>query len=353
MERKIFSREWARRSFTPEHLIVFPSDTYTVLARLARIVFCQGAMSDTYDSPWKEMLERYFPDFMAFFFPGAYREIDWSRGYESLDQDLQQVVRDAELGERLVDKLMKVWRRNGEEQIVFAHIEVQGEYEATFEQRMFVYNYRIYDRYRKPVVSLAVLGDDRDGWRPSAYGYELWGCRVALSFPIVKLADYNDRWSELEASDNVFAVAVMAHLKTRTTRRDPESRLRWKIRLMRRLYEGGYERQDVLELFRFIDWLLRLPPTLESRFNDELEELEAERKMRYVTSIERRGLEKGREEGFLRGEASVLRLQLKRRFSLLPEWVDHRLEQASRNELERWAGRVIEASALEEVFAAE
>ena len=25
-------------------------------------------MSD-YDSPWKEMLEGYFPDFMAFFFP--------------------------------------------------------------------------------------------------------------------------------------------------------------------------------------------------------------------------------------------------------------------------------------------
>jgi hypothetical protein len=318
-------------------------------------------MSDTYDSPWKEMLERYFPEFMAFFFPDANNEIDWIRGYESLDQDLQQVVRDAELGERLADKLFKVWRRDGEEQIVFAHLEVQGEYEAAFEQRMFVYNYRIYDRYQKPVVSLAVLGDDRDGWRPGNYGYELWGCRVGISFPIVKLKDYNDRWSELEASDNVFAIVVMAHLRTRATRRDPESRLKWKMHLVRRLYEGGYERQEVLELFRFIDWLLRLPPALESRFNDELEELEAERKMRYVTSIERMGIEKGlekgrkegREQGFLQGEASVLRLQLKRRFSLLPKWAEQRLEQASRTELEKWAGRVIDASALEEVFAVE
>jgi hypothetical protein len=298
---------------------------------------------------------------MAFFFPEAFQEIDWSRGYESLDQDLQQVVRDAELGERLADKLMKVWRRDGEEQIVFAHIEVQGEYEATFEQRMFVYNYRIYDRYQKPVVSLAVLGDDRDGWRPGSYGYELWGCRVALSFPIVKLRDYNERWSELEASDNVFAVVVMAHLKTRATRHDTESRLQWKMRLMRRLYEGGYGRQDVLELFRFIDWLLRLPPALERRFKDELRELEAERKMRYVTSIERMGREdglkvgreEGREQGFLQGEASVLRLLLKRRFNLLPEWVERHLEQASRHELERWAGRAIEASSLKEVFAAD
>ena len=322
-------------------------------------------MSDTYDSPWKEMLEGYFPEFMAFFFPDAYSEIDWSRGYESLDQDLQQVVRDADLGERLADKLMKVWRRDGEEQIVFAHVEVQGEYEAAFEQRMFVYNYRIYDRYQKPVVSLAVLGDDREGLRPGSFGYELWGCRVTLSFPIVKLKDYNDRWSELETSDNVFAVVVMAHLKTRATRRDPESRLRWKIRLMRHLYEGGYGRQDVLELFRFIDWLLRLPCELESRFKDELAELEETRKMRYVTSIERmgreegfrvgreEGLEVGREQGFLRGEISVLRLLLERRFDRLPDWVEQHFEQAGRHDIERWAGRALEASSLEEVFAAD
>jgi hypothetical protein len=41
------------------------------------------AMAD-YDSPWKEMLDGYFPAFMAFFFPAAAAEIDWSRGYESL-----------------------------------------------------------------------------------------------------------------------------------------------------------------------------------------------------------------------------------------------------------------------------
>ena len=33
------------------------------------------------DSPWKTVLERYFPDFLAFFFPAAPAGIDWSRGY--------------------------------------------------------------------------------------------------------------------------------------------------------------------------------------------------------------------------------------------------------------------------------
>ncbi|MFN2266961.1 MAG: hypothetical protein ABR533_01695 [Desulfonatronovibrio sp.] len=59
-------------------------------------------MKDEYDSPWKIALERYFPEFMEFFFPDVHSDIDWSAGYEFLDKELQQVVRDAELGRRYV-----------------------------------------------------------------------------------------------------------------------------------------------------------------------------------------------------------------------------------------------------------
>jgi hypothetical protein len=44
-----------------------------------------------YDSPWKQILQLYFKDFMLFFFPQAHSEIDWSRGFEFLDKELQQV----------------------------------------------------------------------------------------------------------------------------------------------------------------------------------------------------------------------------------------------------------------------
>jgi spore cortex formation protein SpoVR/YcgB (stage V sporulation) len=55
-----------------------------------------------YDSPWKEILEAYFRDFMQFFFPQIETEIAWERGYEFLDKELQQVVREnlSELGSR-------------------------------------------------------------------------------------------------------------------------------------------------------------------------------------------------------------------------------------------------------------
>ena len=64
--------------------------------------------NDDYDTPWKEAVTNYFPEFMAFYFPDAHARIDWTRGYEFLDQELAQVVKDAELGKRLIDKLVKV-----------------------------------------------------------------------------------------------------------------------------------------------------------------------------------------------------------------------------------------------------
>jgi len=98
--------------------------------------------SDDYDSPWKRILETYFHDFVTFFFPVVAEGVDWSKGYSFLDKELQQIVRDAQLGKRLADKLVQVWRKDGNDAWVLAHVEVQGQERLDFAKRMFVYNQR-------------------------------------------------------------------------------------------------------------------------------------------------------------------------------------------------------------------
>lgn len=61
------------------------------------------------DTPWKEVLESYFPEFLALFFPEIHAGIDWTKGWRFLDKELRQVVQDAELGRRYADKLVEVW----------------------------------------------------------------------------------------------------------------------------------------------------------------------------------------------------------------------------------------------------
>lgn len=272
-----------------------------------------------YDSPWKEALERYFPQALEFLFPLIHTEVDWERGWEFLDKELQQVVRDAELGRRLVDKLVKVWRRDGSETWVLLHLEVQGSYEANFAERMFVYHYRLRDRYNLSVVTLAILADKRLSWRPAGYSKSLWGCRVSLDFPMVKLLDYESQLSELEQSSNPFSVIVVAHLQAQATDEDMEDRLKWKLKIVKGLYERGYDREDILELFRFIDWVMTLPAALENQFDDELSAFEEEREMPYVTSVERRAA--------LRTKQSSIIDALEVRFGPVPDEITDQVAQ--------------------------
>jgi hypothetical protein len=191
---------------------------------------------------------------------------------------------------RYVDKLVKVWRKNGRETWVLIHVEVQTQRDPDFPQRMYGYNTRIADRYNRTVVSLAVLADDDPEWRPDHHEEELWGWSVRMGWPSVKLLDYADREAELERSKNPFAKVVLAHLKALETRQDPAGRRTWKFRLVRGLYERGFRREDVRQLFRLIDWLLELPPPVQRQFQREVDDYEEGRRMPFVTGFERRGM---------------------------------------------------------------
>ncbi|MBN1546450.1 MAG: hypothetical protein JW902_07315 [Syntrophaceae bacterium] len=272
-----------------------------------------------YDSPWKEILERYFPEFLEFFFPVAYEGIDWSQGHEFLDKELQKVTRKAEVGRKVVDKLVKVYTTDGTETWVVVHVEVQGQYEADFAKRMYVYNYRLFDRYNRDIVSLAILSDDRKRWKPKRFQQVRWGCETRFTFPRVKLLDYADREDEFATSRNPFAVMVLAYLKTRATRTHPEDRLQWKLRLFKLLYERGYRKEDVVELMRFIDWVMELPEAFENQFDEAVFQYEEEHRMHYVTSFERYGMKKGLQQGSLNTAREAVIDTLQVRFDLVPE----------------------------------
>ena len=312
-------------------------------------------VADSYDSPWKDMLEHAFPEFMAYYFPAAAAQIDWTQGHQFRNTELRQVVRDAELGKRFADALVQVTLSNGEERWIYIHVEVQGQRDADFAQRMFTYNYRLYDRYACPIASLAVLADDDEGWKPDHFGFEVLGCRHHLHFPIVKLSELSEDAENLAANPNPFALVTAAYRRARQTRHDAEARYLAKRHLVRLLYRHGWERQRILDLFAVLDWMMRLPDALEQKLWKDIEEIEGETRMPYVTSVERlatqRGIEQGTERGERIGEARVVERQLARRFGPLTAETRARLQTSTLEQLDRWADRLLDAATLDEVFS--
>ncbi len=108
------------------------------------------------------------------------------------------------------------------------------------------------------------------------------------------------------------------------TRNDQGARQAWKFKLTRGLYERGYEREDILNLFRFIDWVMGLPKDLEERFYQEVAEYEEKEHMPYITSVERIGFNRGIQQGIRQGLLAGIELGLELKFGtdgvrLLPE----------------------------------
>lgn len=249
-----------------------------------------------FDSPWKEAITLYFRPFLEFFFPDIAADVDWAIPVDFLEQELRQVLPDDEVGRRDADVLVRVYRLDGMESWVLIHVEVQSQWVADFEERMWVFHSRIRQRHARPVCCLAIYGDDRSQWKPDCFAEELWGCQSILRFRTAKLLEFAHLLDFPSLDDNPFAVLVAAHLAAQREDQDSSQRRIYKFRFVRELLDSRCERETVKEFLRLLDWLLALSVNQDKLFWRDLKGLEEEQ-MSYITSFERKGIEQGRQEG--------------------------------------------------------
>jgi hypothetical protein len=250
------------------------------------------------DAAWKDSLRLFFPHFLKMFHPGLASQADPSRPIRLLEQELRRIQRRAKVGKRLVDVLVELPLLEGGEAWLLVHVEVQGRKDPEFPHRMWVYHYRAYDLYRRPVVSLAILADSSPLWKPSCYQQSNYGCNLSFEFPAFKLLELRSQLDDLESSDNPFALVVASHLRAQETNPDSAMRLDRKVVLCRRLLNLGLSRDEVDGLFLIIDVILILESKLEYRFDQEVQKMENATEL----TVPNRWLEKGIKQGHKQGD---------------------------------------------------
>lgn len=310
------------------------------------------------DSPWKYVLTLFFEPFMEFCLPELITSIDWDRGYETLDKELQKIVPISQIGKRLSDLLFKVWLKNGEEKWILIHLEIQGQKHDDFAHRMFVYNYRTYDQYKKPVVSIALLLDTDPSWRPDCFTManplsEKEGePYLQFRYHVIKLIDYAAKKQELHERKDLFAMVILAQLIVMETRKNLALRVQSKLSLIRELLKFGLTIDQTRGLLRFIDWLIIIPKELMLTYNEQVKEIAEEAaeewNVPYVSMFDQLARQEGRQEGI----RMLLDRQIRRRF---PNTVTaqhlHLINDANADTLALWAEKLIDAQNIEEVFA--
>lgn len=299
-----------------------------------------------FDSAWKSVIERFFPKFMEFYFPDIYKQIDWEQEYIFRDNELQSIelgtgfqpAHSNKSGLRRADKLVSLKALNGTITNVMLHIEVQDSDKYGFAERMFMYHYRLYDRYKKKfddneyeketagealcdtVVSIALLSDLSEKNRTSSYEYDNWGCSLKFDFPIVKLIDYEDEIKDLKNIKNPFAIATAAHLAQKRSRetqkklKTEQQRISFfeelseqKFSIVKALFEAGLKREEIVKFLEFVDWIIKLPPVYELKFEENVKSLEKEKKMGFTQRLfdegKIEGKIEGKNEGIIEGES--------------------------------------------------
>ena len=164
-------------------------------------------MKPKYDMLWKSMIEDLMADLLVFVDPDIGEEVDLDRGFEFLDKELIELFPDPEVTTiKVVDKLVKVFLRDGAERWILLHIEIQGNNSKEFPKRMFDYFLRLRKRDR-PVAAIAVLTGKKGRDTPGVHEDRcLWTC-VRYEYKTLHISDYPDE--ELAASNNPFAAAML------------------------------------------------------------------------------------------------------------------------------------------------
>ena len=156
-----------------------------------------------FDSAWKTILEAFEQEVIEVMFPELYSKIDWEKGTESLEQELQEIQKEIfekQKAEKVIsDKIIKVKLKDNESKILFIHVEVQSSNkgENVFGERMFRYFYRIWDRFRykyedkSEIVAAAIYTYAGQNGKDKNYIYKL----PELEEEIIK---YNFRTIDVE-----------------------------------------------------------------------------------------------------------------------------------------------------------
>mgnify|MGYP001010569371 FL=1 len=248
----------------------------------------------TFDEIWKEIIEKLFKQFTCFYMPDLAIDIDFTEGYTFLEKELQTIAPKSKDTKRFVDKLVKVSLKNGQEQWIIVHLEVQFSKQKEFPERMFRYFYRIYDKYRQKIVSLAVFTGKSKSY-PLKFQYDFYQTELAYKYRTVKLIDYEEEY--LLSQTNPFALVTLAVKYGLESKSDEELRYKFKRKLIRLMFEQGYSEDEILEMFRFIEIILQLKDEkFKELIYEEIEKYQEVKNKMVITEFEKRAIKKGKKE---------------------------------------------------------
>src|SRR5699024_12080821 len=123
----------------------------------------------------------------------------------------QEVFTDILKGEkRQIDILAEVTLQD-EERLILIHIEPQSSYQKEFHERMFIYCSRLYEKFRKPILPIAVFSYNEEKDVSGKFIIDFPTFPV-LEFRYLQLHLIKKNWRVFIHKDNPAAAALLSKM---------------------------------------------------------------------------------------------------------------------------------------------
>ena len=251
-------------------------------------------MAIDHDRLFKELLSTFFEEFLLLFFPNVYEHID----VRHLSFLTEELFTDVTAGEKHRVDLLVETKMKGEEGLIIVHVEHQSYAQRTFPERMFLYFSRLFQKYRRRILPIAIFSYDEHHDEPSS---------LVVQFPFLTVLDFRFLtvelrklpWREYIRRDNPVAAALLSKMGY-----NESEKVEVKKEFLRMLVRLELDEAKQRLLFGFFETYLRLSEAEEIQLRNEVSQMEtkeAKQVMELIVSYEQRGMEKGIQQGVKQG----------------------------------------------------
>jgi predicted transposase/invertase (TIGR01784 family) len=251
-------------------------------------------MSIDHDRLFKELITTFFEEFLLLFFPHVHEHID----FQHVSFLSEELFTDVTAGEKYrVDVLVET-KLKGEDSLIIVHIENQSYVQPSFPERMFIYFSRLFEKYRKQMLPIAVFSYDYLRNEPSSFTLQFPFFDV-LQFRFLTVELRKQNWRDYIRHDNPIAAALLSKMGYTES-----ERVELKKQFLRMIVRMELDEAKQRLLIGFFETYVRLSDEEEQQLRNEVNEMETKEKeqvLDLIISYEKKALEKGLKEGVERG----------------------------------------------------
>lgn len=264
-----------------------------------------------YDGVWKGFIKDFWREILKEFMPDLYDKADLNHEPEFLDKELRDILAGMDPNDnipvRFVDTLMKVFLKDGHEEWVLLHIEVQGPGEENISRRMFRYYCLLFVHHDRNPAAMTILTAKRpkkEGDEPGIYSAEVFGTKIEYKYNVVKAYEFNDE--ALKASNSLVSLFIYALKVAAKNRHSDEAKFKYMREILRLLWIKGFDINIRRVFIVYLEKIFRLSgEEYKLRFENAIDRsFEGGKTMEYQTVADKvferwqnKFREEGREEG--------------------------------------------------------